>query len=68
MLGALVRDRGYTLDVAIAERNVVNAEQVRHFETPTLWVQKASEDKKFVVHKVPGQLNVLHICTNHVDC
>ena len=41
--------------------------KVPHLETPTLWVQKAIKDKKFVVHKVPGTLNMSDTCTNHVD-
>ena len=49
----------------LASRIVVDAEHVRHLETPTLWVQTAMKDKKFVVNNVPGKLNT---CTTHANC
>ena len=31
---------------------------MRHVVTPTLWVQKAIKDNKFVVDRVPGKMSM----------
>jgi hypothetical protein len=38
--------------------------KVRHLETPTLWVQKAVQDKRFTLHKVDGKRNPADLGVN----
>ena len=41
--------------------------RIRHLETPTLWVQKAVQDKKFTIHKEDGKRNIADLGTKYVD-
>ena len=41
--------------------------KVRHLETPTLWVQKAVQDKRFTLRKVEGKKNPADLGAKHVD-
>ena len=75
-LGTWPREMSYAFDLRLLSDNPAaigmsqrrGSEEVRHLETPTLWLQKASKDKKFVVNSVLEKWTVSDMCTKQVDC
>ena len=72
---ALAADFGFTVigrlwTDSVAAKGIMSRRgcgKVRHLETPTLWVQKALQDGRFLLYKIAGHGNCADLGTKHVD-
>ena len=72
---ALFRDMGVCVGIEIytdatAAKGIASRRglgRVRHISVQFLWVQEKVANGEFSLHKIPGEVNLVDLCTNHVN-